>query len=460
MGEALGNVRICDFTGQLAGAGATKVPGRLRGRGDPHRGPGHARARGTSCGERRRSRTSGAASSSAPAFNNHNVNKLGITLNLRTERAKELLAELVRPCDVVTENFAAGVLERMGLRLRAAAGAAARHHLRVATAGSARPGPYGTFKSWGPIAQAVSRADLHRRACPTRPPAGWGYSLHGPHRRLLHGHRHPRRAVPPGPHRRGPMGRPVLHRGRRRTLHGPALLDCDGERAAHAPRGLAATPTAARGPPWPPTASTPRPARASTASERPTTGWPSPAATTPTGPRWPPRSARRGPSDDACATLAGRLERQDELDAQLAALDRAPRPLARLAASLLARGGARRRGASDRRERIDDDHDTAAWGLWPTVDHAAMGEVRVDGLPVHLSETDWRISRAAPCLGQHNDQVLRRAARPVRRRDRRAAQRRGDLMAVRREPGGTARAVAPGRGPRGRGRRGDQRLRR
>jgi crotonobetainyl-CoA:carnitine CoA-transferase CaiB-like acyl-CoA transferase len=35
-----------------------------------------------------------------------------------------------------------------------------------------------------------------------------------------------------------------------------------------------------------------------------------------------------------------------------------------------------------------------------------MGAVRVDGLPVHLSETDWRIERGAPCLGEHTEEVL------------------------------------------------------
>jgi crotonobetainyl-CoA:carnitine CoA-transferase CaiB-like acyl-CoA transferase len=44
--------------------------------------------------------------------------------------------------------------------------------------------------------------------------------------------------------------------------------------------------------------------------------------------------------------------------------------------------------------------------LWPTVEHSEMGQVRVDGLPVHLSETDWEITRGAPCLGEHNDYVL------------------------------------------------------
>jgi crotonobetainyl-CoA:carnitine CoA-transferase CaiB-like acyl-CoA transferase len=56
-------------------------------------------------------------------------------------------------------------------------------------------------------------------------------------------------------------------------------------------------------------------------------------------------------------------------------------------------------------ERVDADPDTAAWGLWPEVEHPLLGRQRVDGLPVHLSETDWRLERGAPCLGQHNAQV-------------------------------------------------------
>ena len=35
-----------------------------------------------------------------------------------------------------------------------------------------------------------------------------------------------------------------------------------------------------------------------------------------------------------------------------------------------------------------------------------MGAVRVDGLPVHFSRTDWEIRRGAPCLGEHNEEVL------------------------------------------------------
>ena len=66
-------------------------------------------------------------------------------------------------------------------------------------------------------------------------------------------------------------------------------------------------------------------------------------------------------------------------------------------------------------ERIDDDPTTAAWGLWPTVDAPAMGEVRVDGLPVHLRRPTGASSGAPPCLGQHNERCSARssACRPT-----------------------------------------------
>jgi crotonobetainyl-CoA:carnitine CoA-transferase CaiB-like acyl-CoA transferase len=34
--------------------------------------------------------------------------------------------------------------------------------------------------------------------------------------------------------------------------------------------------------------------------------------------------------------------------------------------------------------------------------HAEIGATRVEGIPIHLSETDWVIERGAPCLGVDN----------------------------------------------------------
>src|SRR3989304_8682549 len=47
-------------------------------------------------------------------FAMHNRSKMGITLNLRAERRKELLRELVKRFDVLVENWRPGVTARLG----------------------------------------------------------------------------------------------------------------------------------------------------------------------------------------------------------------------------------------------------------------------------------------------------------------------------------------------------------
>src|SRR5882724_11302250 len=95
---ALSGIRICDFCGQLAGAGATKwlasfgaevirIEDPVRqGRWDILRGldPFVDERRGVDMGG---------------GFNNHNTDKKGITLNLRTDKGKALLAEIVKRSD-------------------------------------------------------------------------------------------------------------------------------------------------------------------------------------------------------------------------------------------------------------------------------------------------------------------------------------------------------------------------
>jgi crotonobetainyl-CoA:carnitine CoA-transferase CaiB-like acyl-CoA transferase len=38
--------------------------------------------------------------------------------------------------------------------------------------------------------------------------------------------------------------------------------------------------------------------------------------------------------------------------------------------------------------------------------HSKHGPLRVDGLPVHLSRTDWRVERGGPLLGEDTERVL------------------------------------------------------
>ncbi len=103
------------------------------------------------------------------------------------------------------------------------------------------------------------------------------------------------------------------------------------------------------------------------------------------------------------ATLDGRIAHEDALDASVATFT-ATRDKFELATQLQG-AGVPAAAVQQPRERIDEDERTRAWGLWPTVAHEKIGKVRVDGLPVHLSETDWELSRGAACLGQHNDFV-------------------------------------------------------
>ena len=171
--DALSHLRICDFTGQLAGAGATKFLAAFgaeviriedpsnHGRWDILRGmpPYVDDRRGPELGT---------------PFNNHNVEKLGVSLNIKTPRGRELFEELVKISDVVAENFSAGVFERWGYgydRLKELR----EDIIYVSNCGFGHEGPYSRYKTWGPIVQAMSGLTMSS-AIPDQPPAGWGYS--------------------------------------------------------------------------------------------------------------------------------------------------------------------------------------------------------------------------------------------------------------------------------------------
>ncbi|MFN0094368.1 MAG: CaiB/BaiF CoA transferase family protein [Dehalococcoidia bacterium] len=387
---ALAHLRICDFTGQLAGAGATKFLAAFgaqviriedpvtEGRWDILRGMAPY------VDERRGINLSG-------AFNNHNVEKLAITLNLRTARGKELLRELIAISDAVTENFSAGVLDSWGFSYEAMQ--AIRPDLvYVSNCGFGHRGPYKEFKTWGPIVQAVSGLTFSS-GLPDLPPAGWGYSY------MDHtGAYYMAIALLLALYHRQKTGEgqwvdlACVEAGA--TLNGPALLDF-------------------------------------TANGRPLRRPGSPHSNHSTSPLMAPHNVYPAQGDDnwvaiACrddadwramagvvaepwtaepnlANVAGRVAAQDRLDARLGDWTRARDRFA-IAAALQAAGvpaaAVQRPG-----ERIDQDANTAAWGLWPTVRHQEMGEVRVDGLPVHLSRTPWAMTEGAGCLGEDNEYV-------------------------------------------------------
>jgi formyl-CoA transferase len=95
----LGTLLAGPFAGRLLGdMGAEVIKVEAPGKPDPLRDWGHARYEGRTLWWPVQSR-----------------NKKCITLNLREQRGQELLLELVRVADAVSENFRPGTLERWGL---------------------------------------------------------------------------------------------------------------------------------------------------------------------------------------------------------------------------------------------------------------------------------------------------------------------------------------------------------
>ena len=387
---ALSAFRICDFTGQLAGAGATKwlaafgadvirIEDPVReGRWDILRGnpPFLDGQSGLDNGG---------------GFNNHNTDKLGITLNLRTDKAKEILTEIIKVSDVVAENFAAGVLEKWGFSYDAMR-AIKPDIIYVSNCGFGHVGPYSQFKTWGPIVQAISGL-TYTSALPDQPPAGWGYSYMD-HTggyymamaimlALLH-----KQNTGEGQWVDLACTEPAV------TLNGPALLDWsvngrglrdqnfNANRSQFAPMAPHGIYPCLGDDHW------------IAISCRDDNDWQQLA------------KLIDAPWTTAFADADYRLSHQDQLDEHIAQwtqpqdkfhlqdrLRALPIPVA---------------AVQKPKERIEDDATTNNFGLWPTVTQSAMGNVRVDGQPVHFSQTDWQQNRGAPCLSEHTREVLTR----------------------------------------------------
>jgi len=145
MDKALAGVRVVDMTHVQSGPSCTQILAwfgadvikvELPGRGDITR-----------------SQLRDVPQVDSLYFTMLNCNKRSLTLNLKSEKGKQILAELIKRADIIVENFGPGVLDRQGFpweRIREI-----NPRIIYASIKGFGPGPFLESKAYETIAQAM-----------------------------------------------------------------------------------------------------------------------------------------------------------------------------------------------------------------------------------------------------------------------------------------------------------------
>src|ERR1700676_4688559 len=106
MDKALSGVRILDMTHGQSRAGGAQVRAWL--------GPDVVKVEMPGRGDITRSQLRDLPGVDSLYFTMLNCNKRSITLNIKSEKGKRILVELIKRADVLAENFGPGALDREG----------------------------------------------------------------------------------------------------------------------------------------------------------------------------------------------------------------------------------------------------------------------------------------------------------------------------------------------------------
>jgi formyl-CoA transferase len=149
MEKALAGVKILDLTQYEAGTSCTEMLAWL--------GADVIKVEEPKMGEQGRWRLTDKPGVDSYYFMLLNANKRSITLNLKSDRGKQIFTELIKHVDILSENYSLGTLESLGLgydRMREIN----PRLIYLTVKGFGTFGPYSKYKSFDMIAQAAGGA--------------------------------------------------------------------------------------------------------------------------------------------------------------------------------------------------------------------------------------------------------------------------------------------------------------
>ena len=339
-------------------------------------------------------RASGGADSPnrSPLFNTLNRNKRSLTLNVMHPRGMELLKTLIKKSDVIVENFSSRVLEKWGL------GYEEQKKLNpgiiyCSMSGFGHSGRDRDFVTWGPTAQALSGL-TYMSGLPGEESAGWGFSymdhtggFYGTiaiMMALLH-----RNKTGEGQH----LDLSQVEAGI--GLTGTSVLDYTVNNRPFRRDGM---PPGNRAPEREIAPHNSYPCRG---EDR----WCVIAVTNDAewdslvnilgNPAWA--------NDERFATMASRFANQNDLDEFISQWTINLTPLEVF--DVLQNAGVPAGAVQTPMERAETDLQLKHRGFIAEVEHAELGNTKVESIPMKMSETPWKLNKASPLLGEHSAEI-------------------------------------------------------
>ena len=320
-----------------------------------------------------------------PAAQYRDRNKLGVTLDLKTETGVALFRELVRHADVVSENFSVGTMERLGLGYddlrRVNPGV-----VYASITAFGQTGPYAPQRGYDMLAQAIS-GYMSITGDPDGPPTRSGQSISDYYAGMLCAF-----SIVSALHYRQRTGRgqridlalldslvvALDNLGERYTVGGEILSRAGNVSFAGSATGIY---PAADG----------HVAVAASASNA----------------IWARFCAVIGRDeltrDPGFATAAARRDRRDQIAAIIQAWT-GPRPKAEIV-RVLATAGIPAAPVNNVAEMVADPQ-VQAREMFVRRDHPVFGPLITTGTPLKLSETPGRVRFLAPMPGEHNEEIF------------------------------------------------------